>query len=357
MISNNFFLQTQPSWSIEDIVKALGVEKSDVVNGLKSTSIIGVEMLKSASASNVSFFNSRKYLSDLKSTKSGLIIISESDVKDAPSGSALIVVKNPHFSFSILSSKMYKERFDYSGQLTSVSNSAKISSRAVIGSNVTIGDESEIQDNVVIKNGVTIGKKVIIKSGSVIGNGVKIGDGSCIDYNAVIEFSEVGASCHIYSGAKIGQRGFGYAVDKTIPAVIDVPHYGRVIIGDCVDVGANTGIDRGMIDDTVVGSYTKIDNLVQIGHNVKIGMGCAITSQVGIAGSTEIGNFVHIDGQAGINGHIKIGNMVRIMAQSGVVGSLDDGAEVVGSPAIDAKLQKRILMRQIIDAKKKYQKN
>jgi UDP-3-O-[3-hydroxymyristoyl] glucosamine N-acyltransferase len=145
----------------------------------------------------------------------------------------------------------------------------------------------------------------------------------------------IGVRVRIYPGARIGQDGFGFAPDPAAP--VKVPQLGLVIIGDDVEVGANTTIDRGAGPDTVIGAGTMIDNLVQIGHNVQIGRGCVIVAQVGISGSTRLGDFVMVGGQVGMAGHLTIGDGARIGAQAGVISDLQPGDTVLGSPAMPIK--------------------
>ena len=169
--------------------------------------------------------------------------------------------------------------------------------------------------------------------GAVIGEGVKIGDNSIINGNVVIrEFCELGKNCVIQPGAVIGSDGFGYVKVNGINEKIE--QIGAVILGDNVEIGANTTVDRGAIGNTIIKSNTKIDNLVQIAHNDIIGENCLIISQVGIAGSTEIGDNTIIAGQAGIGGHLKIGKNVVIAAKSGVTGNIQDDLQVSGYPLV-----------------------
>jgi UDP-3-O-[3-hydroxymyristoyl] glucosamine N-acyltransferase len=180
--------------------------------------------------------------------------------------------------------------------------------------------------------GAEIGEDVILQPHAVIGAGVVIGKGSVVGAGAVITHTMIGQGCIIHSGASIGQDGFGFAPSDK--GLIKVPQLGRVVIGHQVEIGANSTIDRGTNGDTVIGDGTKIDNLVQIGHNVRVGRSCVIVAQTGISGSTVLGDGVMLGGQSGIAGHVQIGNRAQCAAQSGVHADVAAGAVVGGSPAV-----------------------
>jgi UDP-3-O-[3-hydroxymyristoyl] glucosamine N-acyltransferase len=346
-VNKRFFIKN--TISIKNIIE----KTSAKIIGNTTIDINDIDTLKDAKNGDISFFHNRKYSSDFKNSKASFIFCNPKDTKDAPIESIILEHDNPYFAYSQTAEIMYKIKIDYPDQINMQGFESQISEYARIGQNVQIGKNCVVEDGVIIKNGVILGDNVIIKSNSVIGYGVQIGDNTTVDYNAVIEFAKIGSNCHIYSGAKIGQRGYGFAFDIATMQVIDVPQLGGVFIDDFVDIGSNTTIDRGAINDTIIGKYTKIDNLVQIGHNVNIGLGCSIVAQVGIAGGTEIGNLTTLSGQVGVAGHIKIGNQVVITAQSGINGNIPDGAVYSGSPAMDNKLWKRAMARMSIDAKKR----
>jgi UDP-3-O-[3-hydroxymyristoyl] glucosamine N-acyltransferase len=179
-----------------------------------------------------------------------------------------------------------------------------------------------------------LGKRVIIYPGVYVGRNCRIGDGTVIFPNAVLyDGVKVGRAVRIHSGAVIGSDGFGYAFSKKEKKIYKVPQTGGVVIEDLVEIGANTTVDRGTIGDTVIGEGTKVDNLVQIGHNVKIGKYCFIVSQVGISGSTKIGDFVTLAGKVGVAGHVEICSGVTVAAKSGVTKSLKEPGTYAGFPA------------------------
>jgi UDP-3-O-[3-hydroxymyristoyl] glucosamine N-acyltransferase len=192
--------------------------------------------------------------------------------------------------------------------------------------------DCEIGDHVVIGAGARLGARCRIGANSVIGAAVEMGDDCRAAANVTVTHCTMGARVVLHPGVRIGQAGFGFAPDPARP--VKVPQLGRVVIGDDVDIGANTTIDRGSGHDTVIGDGTMIDNLVQIGHNVRIGRGCVLVSQVGISGSTVLGDYVMIGGQGGLIGHLRIGDGAKIAAQSGVTRDVAPGEAVGGSPAV-----------------------
>ena len=179
--------------------------------------------------------------------------------------------------------------------------------------------------------GVRIGPRCRVAPLAVIGAGVSMGRDCRIGTHASVSHAILGDRVVLYPGARVGQEGFGFAV--TAEGFVTVPQLGRAILEDDVEVGANTAIDRGSLHDTVIGAGSRLDNLVQIGHNVRIGRCCVLVAQVGVSGSTEIEDFAMLGGQAGLAGHLKIGKGARIAAQAGVIGDVPAGAEYMGFPA------------------------
>jgi UDP-3-O-[3-hydroxymyristoyl] glucosamine N-acyltransferase len=206
---------------------------------------------------------------------------------------------------------------------------------AIIDPAAVIDPSAEIGPGAVIGARAEIGAGSIIGALAVIGEGVVIGKGCRIHAQATLSHAILGDGVVIYPGARIGQDGFGFAMTKS--GFVPVPQLGRVIIGDGAEIGANSTIDRGSAQDTIIGAAVHIDNLVQIGHNVQIGKGAVIVAQAGVSGSTIIGDQVMIAAQAGLTGHLNIGKAARIGAQSGVMADVAAGAEVLGAPAQPVK--------------------
>ena len=299
----------------------------DTILELDSASVIlqDVAPLNKASHSDISFLDNIKYLETLKSSHAGVCFIQEKYKHHAPDGMIMLLTPEPYRDFALAAAAFYPDV----PPVPEIAPTAQISPSASIGKNCTISAYAVIGNHVVIGDNCTIGASTSIADGVVIGNDSMIGSHSTISH------SLIGDSVIIHRGVHIGQDGFGFALGKT--GHIKVPQLGRVIIGDKVEIGSGTCIDRGSTQDTVIGAGTKIDNIVQIGHNVQIGNHCIIVAQAAIAGSTHIGNGVLIAGQAGIAGHLKIGNGAKIAAKSGVLTDIPDGIAYGGLPAVPVK--------------------
>lgn len=324
MIDNRFFKE----------IKKVKISELAVVCGLKIVGngdfeISSVATLKHATEKDLSFFSNKRYKNDLKNTKAGAVIISEADLSDLPKNIIALVSPNVMISYAkALSVLCYPD-----DQIAHICQTAVISDTAKVGKNCYIGDYVKIEDD------VEIGDNVVIGSNTVIEKGCKIGDNGLIRNNVTISHSIIGSNVIINSGARIGESGFG--IIPTGNGMVYIKQLGRVIIGDRVRVGSNTTIDRGSIEDTVIGNDTIIDNLVQIAHNVTIGDKSILVSQVGIAGSSKIGNGVILAGQVGVAGHIEIGDGSIAAAKSGIASSIEPGKVVGGIPAVDAGIWKR----------------
>ena len=229
----------------------------------------------------------------------------------------------------------------------------------ILGDNVIIGKNVEIGDNTIIADNVKIGDNSFIGSSCFIGRCVDIQSDSVIDSNVTIYHDvRIGKNVKISSGAVIGGQGFGFIKDENND-IIDFPHIGNVIVSDNVSIGGNTCVDRGTIDSTIIGANTKIDNLVQIAHNVYIGKNCIIAAQTGIAGSSVIGDNVTMAGQVGVIGHILITNNVIIASKSTVMKSITKSGVYSGTPAIEHNKNKRIyiIMNKLPQIYKKLKKH
>ncbi|HNW25029.1 MAG TPA: UDP-3-O-(3-hydroxymyristoyl)glucosamine N-acyltransferase, partial [Candidatus Cloacimonas sp.] len=216
---------------------------------------------------------------------------------------------------------------------------------AIVAEDVRFEGEVAIGANVVIGSGCTLGKGVIIAAGCSIGKNVTIGKGTKLFANVCIyDDCVIGRDCILHSGVVIGADGFGFMLIEGKQQKI--PQVGNVVISDNVEIGANSCIDRATLGSTIIGRGTKIDNLVQVGHNCIIGEHSILCSQVGLAGSTVIGDYVYLAGQVGIADHLQIGNRAMVGAQSGVSGNIPEDGRYFGYPAMDANLTKRIMAIQ-----------
>lgn len=276
---------------------------------------------------DVCYMLSRKNKGELETSKASAIICDEALSSLVPDHIPVLVSKNAHAAFALAGQILHPSavRPEAVSQADGISPLAVIHPTAVLETGVAVEAYAVIGANAAIGSGTRIGPSAII------GNGVRIGRECTIAGGASVLCALVGNHVIIHNGARIGQDGFGYAPGPT--GMIKIVQIGRVIIQDHVEIGAETTIDRGTMDDTVIGEGTKIDNQVQIGHNVQIGRHCALVSKVGIAGSAKIGNGVQIGGAAGINGHITIGDGAQIAALSGVMGDVPPGEKVAGQPA------------------------
>ena len=288
-----------------DLVKKLGGELVGDPNLL----INSVASLETAHQNSISFFNNPKYSDLLKSTKAAVVIINRDDLPDR-SGTS-IVIDNPYLYFAKVS------------QLLNPSKPLKkeVHKSAIIHPSCKLGQDIYIGPNVVIDENVSIDDGVVIHAGSMIEADSVIGKASVIHPHVVIKANTViGKNCTLYAGCVIGSDGFGYAKDDS--RWLAIPQIGRVTLGDNVDIGSNSTIDRGALDDTIISSGVKIDNLVQIGHNCMIGENTIIAGCVGIAGSAKIGKNCAIGGAAMILGHLSITDDVTISPGSMITRSI-----------------------------------
>ena len=313
MVSNNFFLKKKIY--ISDLFPREKFKKIIKLNNIRS--------LGKATKLDLTFYDSKKYKSLANQTKARYCITTENLSKDLPKSIEKILVKKVLVELARVSKIMYPfsdldyPDFSLKKPAKSKFKTVKFGNNVLIGKNVKIGKNSQIGANTIIEHDVQIGDNCIIGSTVIIKN-------SLIDKRVVIQ-----------DNCKIGQKGFGFLPNKG--KNFKFPHFGKVVIDSDVEIASGCTIDRGSIDDTVIGKNTYIDNQVHIAHNVKIGEDCMIAGQVGFAGSSTIGNNVSIGGQAGISGHLKIGNNVRIGGGSGVVKDIDDNQVVMGYPAVPLK--------------------
>ena len=298
--------------------------------------IFNISTLDNASKRDIAFFHNPKYIEDLKTTKAGACILRQEDKIYAPKGITLIITKNPQFAFAKLIDKFYPK----------VILKHSISKSAVIDTSAKINKNCYISEGVVIGKNAMIGENSYIGHNTVIGDNVVIGDNTNIESNVTIVFAVIGKNCCIYSGVRIGQDGFGF-----IPGGPKIRQVGIVEIGDNVEIGANSCIDRGTLENTVIKNNCKLDNLVQIGHNVIIDEGTIIAAQTGVSGSTKIGKNVLMGGQVGVAGHLNIGDKVMVAGKSGIVNNIQGGEVIGGYPAIKISnwhRQNIFLKKQII---------
>lgn len=281
-----------------------------------------VAPLDVATRENVSFLDNPKYIGAFTASHAGACFIHPKHAEKAPADTALLLSETPYLAYAIAAQHFYP----------APQSNGKISERATIDPSATIGENSQIAAGAVVEAHAIIGSHCIIGANAVISEGVTIGDHTRIGANATLSHCIIGEHVIIHPGVNIGQDGFGFA--KSDRGAVKVPQLGRVVVENHVEIGASSCIDRGAGPDTIIGMGTKIDNLVQIGHNVRLGRSVIVVSQVGISGSTEIGDGATLAGQVGVAGHLKIGKGALIAAQAGVSKSIPDGAAFGGSPAV-----------------------
>jgi len=259
------------------------------------------------------------------SRKAGACFVRPKFAAQAPKDMALLITEEPYYAYALTARAFYPE-----AEFT-----AAISPQAIIAPDAIIGKGVRIDSGAVINSGANIGDGCWIGANTVIGDNVQIGQKCRIGANCTLSHTIIGNRVILHRGVHIGQDGFGFAPSKK--GVIKVPQLGRVLISDDVEIGSGTCIDRGAGPDTTIGAHTKIDNLVQIGHNCQIGKFVFIAAQVGLAGSTIVGDQVMLGGQVGISGHVKIGDGAKIAAQAGIMTDVPPGATYGGFPAIPAR--------------------
>jgi len=293
-----------------------------------SLAIEDVKPLGVAGPSHLSFFDNPKYIDQLANTHAGACLVSPAFAERVPKTTAALTTKTPYSAFA------YALRLFYADALRS--NAARSGDNC--GNGGLVHPSAQIDEGAIIEPGAVIGREARIGNGStiaagaVVGYRVTIGDDCYIGPCASVIHTLIGNRVIIHSGARIGQDGFGFAMSAK--GHLKVPQVGRVIIGDDVEIGANSTIDRGALNDTVIGEGTKIDNLVQIGHNAIVGRHCVIVAQTGIAGSAQLGDYVVMGGHSGVVGHIKIGSGAQIAGMAHVKNDVPPGARMGGTPAV-----------------------
>ncbi|HEV7993015.1 MAG TPA: UDP-3-O-(3-hydroxymyristoyl)glucosamine N-acyltransferase [Gemmatimonadaceae bacterium] len=292
-----------------------------VLHGDPGARVSAVAPLDRAESHHLTFLANAKY-AELAATRTLGVVLVTPELADATVARARIVVEKPHEAMLPLLPQLYPPPTHAPG----------VHPSAVLGRGVELGDDVAVGPYVVLGEGARIGARTRIDAHAVVGAGVTIGE-ECQIYPSVTLYSgtELGPRVRVHAGTRLGSDGFGYVFSGGAHAKI--PHVGRCIVEADVEIGANTTIDRGSIDDTVIGAGTKIDNLVHVAHNVRIGRLCLLMAQVGIAGSVRIEDGCILAGQAGISGHLTIGRGARLAAQAGLFGSMPAGETWSGYPA------------------------
>ena len=298
-----------------------------VPEGAPDLSIENVAPIDDAGPRDLAYMDNARYVDALAQTKAGICLVSKRFASSVPAGTVALVVPEPYRAYAAILTKLYPDAlrpgsgFGATGQ----------SPGSYVHPTARLEDGVLVDPGAVIGPGAEIGRDTVVGAGAVIGPQVRIGRDCSIGPQATIQHAFVGNRVIVHPGVRIGQDGYGYAFHQG--RHVKVPQVGRVVIQDDVEIGANTTIDRGGTRDTVIGEGTKIDNLVQIAHNVVIGRHCIIVSQVGISGSTTIEDYVVLAGQVGVVGHVRIGQGSQIAGSSNVNSDVPPGSRWGGTPA------------------------
>lgn len=312
----------QLSFSAQQIADVL----KGTVEGDPNTKVSNFSKIEEGKPGSLTFLANPKYTHHIYTTQASIVLVNKDFTPDKPISATLIRVENAYASLAILLDLVEKSQPKKNG----IEAMSFISESATIGNDIYVGAFSYISDKVTLGNNVQIHPQVYIGDSCVIGDnailyaGVKIYPGC-----------KIGNNCIIHAGAVIGSDGFGFAPEGE--TYKKIPQMGIVIIEDDVEIGANTTIDRAVMDATIIRKGVKLDNLIQIAHNVEIGSNTVMASQVGVSGSTKVGKNCMFGGQVGLGGHITIGDNANIGAQSGIISNIKEGAQIIGAPAIPVK--------------------
>ena len=319
MVDPRFFAQAGPT-ALSVLAEVSGAALSDATHGALAVETIGA--LGDAGPEALSFLDNKKYAPALKTTRAGAVVIHSRFLRDVPEGCGVLLSDDPYRAYARCAAYLHPVSDSTGG----------VHPSAFVADSAVVDPSAEISPGAVIEAGAEIGAKCRIGPNAVIGAGVVLGDATVIGANATVSHAVLGARCEIHPGVRIGTRGFGFAMGAQ--GHESVPQLGRVMIGDDVEIGANATIDRGAGPDTVIGDGCRIDNLVQIAHNVTLGRGCVVVAQSGVAGSTKVGDFAALGAQSGVAGHLTIGPGAKLAAQCGVMRDVAPGEAVGGSPAV-----------------------
>jgi len=342
MADPRFFANAGP-FRLADLAHIAG---ADIRGGNAEASFNDVHPLQTATHTHISFLENKLYVAAFQASSAGACLVDPAYVERAPEGMALLVTDEPYRAYARVAQAFYpKTCFTHA-------TDPGIHTAAHVDASVLLGKGCRVDAGAVIGADAQLGSGCCIGANTTIGAGVRLGDGCWVGPNVTIQFALIGKDCVFHPGARIGQDGFGFAPGTDH---LKVPQLGRVIIEDGVDIGANACIDRGAGPDTIIRAGTKIDNLVQIGHNADIGKGCLFPALSGVSGSTKVGNYVMIGGAASIAGHLTIGDGARIAGQSGVMRDVAPGATVAGTPAISAKQfwRQTVTLQRLVKSKKR----
>lgn len=324
-MSDPVFFERNGPFAVQQVCDWTGAALAEGADG--ACLLHDIAPIDFAGPGDLTFLDNPLYASKLAQSRASACIVAPKYISRAPEGMVLLVSNQPYRAFAVAAGHFYPQSL----KPGSIFGEPGISPGAHIHQSAVLEDGVSVDPGAVVGAGAEVGRGTVIAAGAVIGPNVKIGRDCSIGPTATLVHALVGNRVIVHAGVRIGQDGFGFAMGPQ--GHLKVPQVGRVIIQDDVEIGANTSIDRGATRDTVIGEGTKIDNQVQIGHNVVIGRHCIIVAQTGISGSVELEDFVAIGGQVGIIGHLKIGMGAQIAASSRVKDDVPPGARWGGAPA------------------------
>lgn len=304
--------------------------EAELLTGSEDLPVRSVAPLEDAGPGSLVFFDNTAYLKQLETTQAAACLVSKRHKDKVPEGVATLVCADAYRSWAKVLAHLFPDAMTPADK-----TSSGVSEAAVVDESAKLEADVTVEAGAVVAADVEIGAGSVIRSNAVIGRGVKIGRNCIVGANCSVQHSILGDCVYLHPGVCCGQDGFGYAMGPA--GHLKVPQIGRVVIQNDVEIGANTTIDRGANRDTVIGEGTKIDNQVQIGHNVVIGRHCVLVSQVGLSGSCTLEDFVAIGGQTGVAGHVKIGMGAQVAAVSVVNEDLAPGGRYGGTPAKPVK--------------------
>ena len=299
------------------------------VEGDPDHTVEAVRTLEAAGPRDLSFLNHPRYREQALASQAGALLVA-GNLASEDFGKPLLIVEDTAYALSVLLNRLHAPEAPEPG----------VHPTAVIEPGCEVDPSAHVGPYAVIGSGTRIGASATVHSHVVIGKQCEVGEGAVLHPHAVLyDRTAVGPGAIVHAGAVLGADGFGYATHRGVHH--KVPQVGRVVVEKDVEVGANSTIDRATLGETRIGEGTKIDNLVQVGHNVQTGRHCILCGQAGIAGSTQLGNYVVLAGQAGVSGHIKLGDGAQVAAKSAALTSVEPGTQVAGIPAVELRKWRR----------------